>query len=383
LEKTDQKTASRASRYQGIIIGLTADQDDIDGPSPGNSIEDPPQGVATAPKPQGHRARNATAGKKGSARQTRSGQRRRPGSTSTRPGNKKPVDGNVKTEQPVSRGNSKKASAPAGRKKTSKSRSSGASQKGTLQKKAGATRDDRGRSKSAGQKRTGTQTASGTGTASTSAAAAKDAQKSTGKDRHKHGRRPGRETRGGQESAAKPETEVVKTAAPTLTTSRTESIPSLSENARTMLINAAFGDECRIAVLHEKRLEELFIERVSSASHVGNIYKGIVTNVEPSIQACFIDFGAPKHGFLHISDVAAVFPGQVRFARRRRPQDPPPRTPADSIVLPPRAGGHRSDHQGGHGHEGPDPDDLSVHPRSIPCHDARHEPAGRVAQNRG
>jgi ribonuclease E len=72
---------------------------------------------------------------------------------------------------------------------------------------------------------------------------------------------------------------------------------------RTMLINVSAGDECRIAVVHQDRLEELFIERASSQSHVGNIYKGRITNVEPSIQAAFIDFGLSKNGFLHISDV--------------------------------------------------------------------------------
>ncbi len=77
-----------------------------------------------------------------------------------------------------------------------------------------------------------------------------------------------------------------------------------------MLINASSDDECRIAVLFENRLEELFIERRSSVSHVGNIYKGIVTNVEPSIQAAFIDFGLPKQGFLHISDVQPQYFGQ-------------------------------------------------------------------------
>ncbi|MFQ5592441.1 MAG: ribonuclease E/G, partial [Phycisphaerae bacterium] len=49
--------------------------------------------------------------------------------------------------------------------------------------------------------------------------------------------------------------------------------------------------------------EELFIERASTQSHGGNIYKGRVTNVEPSIQAVFVDFGLAKNGFLHISDV--------------------------------------------------------------------------------
>lgn len=72
---------------------------------------------------------------------------------------------------------------------------------------------------------------------------------------------------------------------------------------REMIINVSAGDECRIAVLHEGRLEELFIERTSSQSHVGNIYKARITNVEPSIQAAFVDFGLAKNGFLHISDV--------------------------------------------------------------------------------
>ncbi len=79
---------------------------------------------------------------------------------------------------------------------------------------------------------------------------------------------------------------------------------------REMVINVSGQDECRIAILSEGRLEELFIERASSQSHVGNIYKGIITNVESSIQAAFIDFGLPKNGFLHISDVQPqYFPG--------------------------------------------------------------------------
>lgn len=75
------------------------------------------------------------------------------------------------------------------------------------------------------------------------------------------------------------------------------------KDKRVMVIETTAGEECRIAVLHEGHLEQLFIERASSASHVGNIYKGRITNVEPSIQAVFVDFGLPKNGFLHISDV--------------------------------------------------------------------------------
>jgi len=84
-----------------------------------------------------------------------------------------------------------------------------------------------------------------------------------------------------------------------------------------MLINSVRGEECRIAVVQAGRLEELFSERASTESHVGNIYKGRVTNVEPSIQAAFIDFGFEKNGFLHVSDLHPQhFPstssGQVR-----------------------------------------------------------------------
>lgn len=74
-----------------------------------------------------------------------------------------------------------------------------------------------------------------------------------------------------------------------------------------MLINTVEGHECRIAFLVNNRLEELYTERSSSASQVGSIYKGRVTNVEPSIQAAFIDFGGVKNGFLHISDVHPQF----------------------------------------------------------------------------
>jgi len=70
-----------------------------------------------------------------------------------------------------------------------------------------------------------------------------------------------------------------------------------------MLVNYTRDEECRIAIISDGKLEELFMERASAGSHVGNVYKGRVTNVEPSIQAAFIDFGAEKNGFLHISDV--------------------------------------------------------------------------------
>ncbi len=99
------------------------------------------------------------------------------------------------------------------------------------------------------------------------------------------------------------EAAVVSDAQPTEVHAETEDEPLEGSGTREMLINVSAGDECRIAVLHEGQLEELFIERESAQSHVGNIYKARVTNVESSIQAVFVDFGLPKNGFLHISDV--------------------------------------------------------------------------------
>ncbi|HIJ64401.1 MAG TPA: Rne/Rng family ribonuclease [Candidatus Hydrogenedentes bacterium] len=64
--------------------------------------------------------------------------------------------------------------------------------------------------------------------------------------------------------------------------------------------------ETRIALLEEKRLAELSIERHESKSIVGNIYKGRVESVVPGIQAAFIDIGFDKNGFLYVSDIAGA-----------------------------------------------------------------------------
>jgi ribonuclease E len=70
-----------------------------------------------------------------------------------------------------------------------------------------------------------------------------------------------------------------------------------------MLINVSQAEECRIAIIEDGLLEELYVERTSQDNYVGNIYKGRIVNIEPSIQAAFVDFGVGRNGFLHISDV--------------------------------------------------------------------------------
>jgi ribonuclease E len=68
-------------------------------------------------------------------------------------------------------------------------------------------------------------------------------------------------------------------------------------------INADDTEEIRIAMTVEGRLEEIYIERASAETYLGNIYKGVVTNIEPSIGAAFVDFGGDRNGFLHASDI--------------------------------------------------------------------------------
>src|SRR5579863_4386200 len=85
-----------------------------------------------------------------------------------------------------------------------------------------------------------------------------------------------------------------------------------------MLINVAQPEECRIAILEDGVLEELYVERTSHESYVGNIYKGRIVNIEPSIQAAFVDFGVGRNGFLHVSDVEPAYYRDIEMQDHRR-----------------------------------------------------------------
>ncbi|WP_425617010.1 ribonuclease E/G [Anatilimnocola sp. NA78] len=80
-----------------------------------------------------------------------------------------------------------------------------------------------------------------------------------------------------------------------------------------MLVNVSQPEECRIAIIEDGQLEELYIERASADNYVGNIYRGRIVNLEPSIQAAFVDFGVGRNGFLHISDVESQYFRQGGF----------------------------------------------------------------------
>lgn len=70
-----------------------------------------------------------------------------------------------------------------------------------------------------------------------------------------------------------------------------------------MLFNATEAEESRVAILADGLFDEYYMERASLGSCVGNIYKAKITNIEPSIDAAFLEFGGQRHGFLHASDV--------------------------------------------------------------------------------
>ena len=70
-----------------------------------------------------------------------------------------------------------------------------------------------------------------------------------------------------------------------------------------MLINAIDPEECRIAILEDGHLEEFYIDSSLKESAVQNIYKGVIINIEPSLQAVFLDYGAERNGFIQLDDI--------------------------------------------------------------------------------
>jgi ribonuclease E len=90
-----------------------------------------------------------------------------------------------------------------------------------------------------------------------------------------------------------------------------------------MLINVLQPEECRIAIVEDGVLEELYVERTSHESYTGNIYKGKIVNLEPAIQAAFVDFSVGRNGFLHVSDVEPQY--YFRHEAESAPRDRDPR----------------------------------------------------------
>ncbi|MDP1542953.1 MAG: Rne/Rng family ribonuclease [Polycyclovorans sp.] len=74
-----------------------------------------------------------------------------------------------------------------------------------------------------------------------------------------------------------------------------------------ILINATQREELRVAIVDGQKLQDLDIETASREQKKGNIYKGRITRVEPSLEACFVEYGGERHGFLPLKEVAPGF----------------------------------------------------------------------------
>lgn len=74
-----------------------------------------------------------------------------------------------------------------------------------------------------------------------------------------------------------------------------------------MLINATQAEELRVAVADGQKLIDLDIETPTLEQKKANVYKGKITRVEPSLEACFVDFGSTRHGFLPLKEICPQF----------------------------------------------------------------------------
>lgn len=74
-----------------------------------------------------------------------------------------------------------------------------------------------------------------------------------------------------------------------------------------MLINATQAEELRVALVDGQKLYDFDIEIPSKEQKKSNIYKGIITRVEPSLEAAFINYGAEKHGFLPFKEISPLY----------------------------------------------------------------------------
>ena len=73
-----------------------------------------------------------------------------------------------------------------------------------------------------------------------------------------------------------------------------------------MLFNATQAEELRVAIVDGQNLLDLDIETLGKEQRKGNIYKGIITRIEPSLEACFVDYGTDRHG--RTTRAAAAYP---------------------------------------------------------------------------
>ncbi len=74
-----------------------------------------------------------------------------------------------------------------------------------------------------------------------------------------------------------------------------------------MLFNATQAEELRVAIVDGQKLIDLDIESASKEQKKSNIYKAVITRLEPSLEAAFVDYGAERHGFLPFKEISRVY----------------------------------------------------------------------------
>ncbi len=88
-----------------------------------------------------------------------------------------------------------------------------------------------------------------------------------------------------------------------------------------MLFNATQAEELRVAIVDGQKLIDLDIEHTGKEQRKSNIYKGIITRIEPSLEAAFVDYGTDRHGFLPFKEIARSYFGNKPEGGKTRIQD--------------------------------------------------------------
>lgn len=94
---------------------------------------------------------------------------------------------------------------------------------------------------------------------------------------------------------------------------------STTYSMKRMLINATQSEELRVALVDGQKLYDLDIEPGTREQKKANVYKGKITRIEPSLEAAFVDFGAERHGFLPLKEIAREYfvkdpgPGRINI----------------------------------------------------------------------
>ena len=88
-----------------------------------------------------------------------------------------------------------------------------------------------------------------------------------------------------------------------------------------MLINATQAEERRLAIVDGQKLMDFETEIEGREQRKGNIYKAVVTRVEPSLEACFVDYGEDRHGFLPFKEISKTYFREGATVRDARIQD--------------------------------------------------------------